>query len=86
MPGLAIEHMLLDVPGLSEQQARDVARRVAAGLAEASGLPDGSGRAIPVLRLDLPSAGGATPDVAALSQQIVAATLRAIARAGAGVP
>jgi hypothetical protein len=86
MAGLAIDHMTLDVPGLSEQQAHDLARRVAAGLAEATGLPDGGGRDIPVLRLDLPAAGGAPTDVAALSRQIVAATLRAIARAGAGAP
>jgi hypothetical protein len=91
MAGLAIEHMTLDVPGLSEPQARDLARRVAAGLADATGVADGNGRDIPVLRLDLPAAGGATvggapADVAALARQIVAATLRAIGQTGAGGP
>lgn len=96
MAGLTIDHMTLEVPGLSEQQAREVAHRVAEGLAEATGLLDGSSRDIPVLRLDLPAPGGATPagaahpgaptDVAALSRHIVAATLRAITRSGAGVP
>ncbi len=82
MPALNIDHLQLDVPGLSEPQARDLAHLVAVGLAGASGLPDGT--SIPALRLDL-TAGvpAAVPD---LARQIVAATLRAIGHAGAGTP
>ena len=80
MPPLAIQRMNLAVPGLSEAEARDLAQRVAAGLAAATGLPDGA--AIPMIRLDLPP--GAPGDVAGLARQIVVATLRAIGRAAAG--
>jgi len=79
---LAIQRMTLAVPGLSEAEARDLAQRVAAGLAEATGLPDGA--AIPAIRLDLPA--GATSDVGALARQIIAATLRAIGHAATGMP
>lgn len=80
---LAINHMTLDVPGLSEHQARDLAERVAAGLAAATGLPDGADA--PSIRLDLPSEAHAG-DMAALARRIVAATLRSMLRAGAGAP
>jgi hypothetical protein len=92
MPALSIDHLQLDVPGLSEPEARDLAHRVAAGLASASGLPDDTN--IPALRLDLAAdgaaAGGATGgpgaagDTASLAKQIVAAALRAISHAAAG--
>jgi len=82
MPALAIQRMNLAVPGLSEAEARELARRVAAGLAEATGLPEGV--AIPAIRLDLQA--GAAGDMAGVARQIVAATLRAIAHAAAGTP
>jgi hypothetical protein len=80
---LAIDHMQLDVPGLSEPEARDLARRVAAGLASATGLPDGADAAS--IRIEL-AAEDRAGDTAALARRIVAATLRAIMRAGAGAP
>jgi hypothetical protein len=82
MPALNIDRMQLDVPGLTEPQARDLAHMVAAGLARATGLPDGA--SIPMIRLDLPD--GAGPDVAGLAKQIITATLRAIDHASAGGP
>jgi len=80
---LAINRMTLDVPGLSERQARDLAQRVAAGLTVAIGLPDGADA--PSIRLDLP-AEAQTGDMAALARRIVAATLRSLVQAGAGAP
>jgi hypothetical protein len=86
MPALAIDSMQFDVPGLSEPQARDLAHLVAIGLAGATGLPDAA--SIPAIRLDLTHGAPATgaPDVPGLARQIVAATLRAIAHAAAGIP
>jgi hypothetical protein len=80
---LAINRMTLDVPGLSEHQARDLAQRVAAGLAATTGLSDGTDA--PSIRLDLP-AETQTGDMAALARRIVAATLRSMVQAGAGAP
>jgi len=80
---LAIKRMTLDVPGLSEHQARDLAERVAAGLAAVTGLPDGTDA--PSIRLHLPAEGHAG-DMAVLARRVVAATLRSIGRAGAGAP
>ena len=80
---LSIDRMMLHVPGLPEHQARALAEHVAAGLAAATGLPDGTD--MPAIRLDLPSLTSAG-DVAALARQIVAATLRAIGQSSGGVP
>lgn len=80
---LAIDRMTLEIPGLSERQARDLAERVGAALAAATGLPDGVD--VSSIRLDLP-AQGLGDDTAALARQIVAATLRAIGQAGLGGP
>jgi len=57
MAGLTIDRMQLDVAGLSEPQARDLAHLVATGLAGATGLPDAA--SIPAIRLDLPHGGPA---------------------------
>jgi hypothetical protein len=81
MPALSIDHLQLDVPGLSEPKARELAHLVAAGLAGASGLPDGTN--IPAIRLDL-DAGADGGDTAGLARQIVAAALRAVSHAAAG--
>ena len=80
---LAIDHMTLDIPGLSEQQARDLAERVAAGLAATAGFREVA--IVPSIRLDLP-AEAQTGDMAALARRIVAATLRSIGQASIGVP
>jgi hypothetical protein len=91
MPALTIDRMELDVPSLSEPQARDLAHLVATGLAGATGLPDAA--SIPAIRLDLPHLAPASgvpaaraPDLPGLARQIVAATLRAIGHAAAGTP
>ncbi|HUB14135.1 MAG TPA: hypothetical protein VMB34_19450 [Acetobacteraceae bacterium] len=86
MAALAIDTMQLDVPGLSEPQARDLAHLVATGLAGATGLPDAAN--IPAIRLDLPHGAqtAGAPDVPGLARQIVAATLRAIDHAATGTP
>jgi hypothetical protein len=101
VPALTIDSVQLEVPGLSEAQARDLAHLVATGLAGATGLPDAAN--IPSIRLDLPyeglpagtpgrgTPGASTPfggaaDLPGLAQRIVAATLRAIDHAAAGTP
>jgi hypothetical protein len=80
---IAINRMTLDVPGLSERQARDLAQRVAAGLAAATGLPDGADASS--IRIDLPAEAHAG-DLSALARRIVAATLRSLGQTGAGAP
>ncbi len=82
MTALNIDHLRLDVPGLSEPMARELAHLVATGLAAASGLPDATN--IPAIRLDLTI--GEAADVSALATQIITAALRAIGHATAGTP
>jgi hypothetical protein len=65
---------------MSEAEARDLARRVAVGLAAATGLPLTAD--IGTIRLDLTATVGA--DCASLARQIVAATVRAIGNATKG--
>jgi hypothetical protein len=80
---LTIDHLTLDVPNLTDQQGRDLAAHVAAGLAAATGLPDVAD--LPLIQLDL-VADTQTIDQAALARQIVAAVLSAILESGAGAP
>lgn len=80
MASLRIDRLRLAIPGLTEAQGRDIAQRVATGLARATFLPDAAD--IPAIRLDLPAAQ--TGDPSDLAERIVAATLRALRHAAAG--
>ena len=80
MPPLDIDHLQLEIQGLSETDVRDLAYRVAAGLAAATGLPLAAD--IGTIRLDLTATAGTDPS--ALARQIVAATVRAIGHAATG--
>jgi hypothetical protein len=80
MPGskstATIDRLCLDVPGLSEKDARHVAQLVAAGLADAGALPQVG---------DLPKLSVAITvdrrtDASTLARHIVVATLRELAR------
>ena len=73
MSGTTIRRFTLDVPAMPPQDARRLALRVAAGLAQATGLSGGAD--IPSLRV---LAEEAPPDT--LAERIVAETLRQIRR------
>lgn len=73
MSGTQIERLTLDVPAMSPADARRLALRVAAGLAQATGLSGGAN--IPSMRV-LTEAGA--PDT--LAERIVAEALRQIRR------
>jgi hypothetical protein len=72
-----IDRLRIDVPGGSPGQARELARLVAAGLAQAGALPQAGD--LPSLHVTLTAETHADP--AALARRIVAAALRALARA-----
>jgi len=76
-PAARIDRLRIDVPGGSPGQARELARLVAAGLAQAGALPQAGD--LPSLHVTL--AGETHADPATLARRIVAATLRALARA-----
>ena len=73
---LKIDRMVLRIPGTSADQGREVARLVAAALANAGALPQFG--ELPSLRVTLGVAPGADPT--ALARRIVEATLRDLAR------
>lgn len=74
--GGKIERLLIDVPGGSPEQGRELARLVAAGLAQAGALP----QAGDVPRLSVTLTAHQREDAEGLARRIVAATLRALAR------
>jgi len=71
-----IDRLVIDVPGGSPGQGRELAQLVAAGLAQAGALPQAGD--LPRLRVTLTTKQQTDP--AALARRIVAATLRALAR------
>jgi hypothetical protein len=74
MNNLAIDRLILDVPGLSESDGRRLARQVADGLGSAR--LDGGGLDIPTMNLDLRPGRGDGVDE--LARQIVAEFARQI--------
>jgi hypothetical protein len=77
-PALRVDRLRLSIPGGSAADGRKVADLVAAGLAEAGGLPQAGD--LSRLRVMITAAPGADPETVA--RQIVAETLRALAREG----
>ena len=75
-PGLTIDRFVLDMPGGSAADGRQVAQLVAAGLAAAGALPEAGD--LPALRVTLTEPAGHDP--ARLAERIVAETLRALSR------
>ena len=74
--GVKIDHLLLDIPGSSANDARRIAQLVAAGLAAAGGLAQSGD--LPTVRIAINAERNASPD--AIARRIVAATLRELAR------
>jgi hypothetical protein len=74
--GAKIDRLLIDVPGGSPGQGRELAQLVAAGLAQAGALPQGGD----MPRLSVTLTTNQHEDVGGLARRIVAATLRALAR------
>ncbi len=76
-PQLSIGRLRLRAAGLDEGAARELARRVAEGLAASLHLPPGV-TALEALRVEVTSGPDDTPDI--LSRRIVDAVGRALAR------
>ena len=76
-PKARIDRLRLDIPGSTADHGRKVAMLVAAGLANAGALPQAGD--LPTLRVTITDDQRA--DAATLARHIVAATLRALARA-----
>jgi hypothetical protein len=80
MPALSalvrIDRLRIDIPGSSAEHGRKVAMLVAAGLANAAGLPAGGD--LPTLRVTISADHRTDPD--SLARRIVEATLRDLAR------
>jgi hypothetical protein len=74
--GAKIDRLLIDVPGGSPGQSRELAHLVAAGLAQAGALP----QAGDVPRLCVTLTTHRHENAEGLARRIVAATLRALAR------
>ncbi len=72
-----IDRLVIDVPGGSADQGRELALLVAAGLAAAGALPQAGD--LPTLRVAV--SAEATTDPTTLARRIVSATLRALALA-----
>lgn len=72
MPEISIDQMTLDLPGMSESQARRLAMGIAGGLAVA-GL-SGAAAEVPTLRIDLTADAGADAD--ALARRVVSEIVR----------
>jgi hypothetical protein len=75
-PATRIDRLLLDFPGSSTRQARQVALMVAAGLADAGVLPQAGD--LPTLRVAITADHRTDPEI--LARRVVAATLRELAR------
>jgi hypothetical protein len=71
-----IDHMALDLPGVSAAGMRRIAMMVAEGLSAAGGLP----QSVEAPRLSVTIDPGAVRDEAAWARLIIAATLRDLAR------
>jgi hypothetical protein len=71
-----IDRLLLDIPGSTADYGRQVARLVAAGLADASAVPQAGD--LPTLRVTITADHRSDP--ATLARRIVEATLRDLAR------
>jgi hypothetical protein len=72
MPGISIDEMMLDLPGMTESQGRRLAMGIAHGLAVA-GVSSTTGE-VPALRIDLTADAGADSDV--LARRVVAEIVR----------
>jgi hypothetical protein len=71
-----IDRLILQIPGTSADDGRRVAELVVAGLANASGLPQGTD--LPTLRITVSADSDADPET--LARRIVEATIRELAR------
>ncbi len=76
-PQLTIERLRLRASGLDDGAARQLARRVAEGLAASLQLPTGM-TALEALRVEVTASAGVAPDM--LSRRITDAVGRALAR------
>jgi hypothetical protein len=72
MPGISIDRLTLDLPGMAESQARRLAMGIADGLAVA-GLSGAAGE-VPTLRIDLTA--DASADADGLAKRIISEIVR----------
>jgi hypothetical protein len=77
MDEIRIDHLALELSGISESQGRHLAMRITEGLAAAD-IPPGVAAAQGAIRVDLPAGSSASLD--ALPERIVAEVLRQLRR------